>query len=80
MPTLTVKNIPEDLYVQLKQVAALNRRSINSEIIVCIEKAIRSRAITPEEILGKARVLREKTAGYRITDDDFNQAKWEGRP
>ncbi|MEA3441264.1 MAG: Arc family DNA-binding protein, partial [Chloroflexota bacterium] len=40
MPTLTVKNIPDDLYAQLKRYAAMNRRSLNSEIIVCIERVI----------------------------------------
>jgi hypothetical protein len=29
MPTVTVKNIPSDLYEKLKQSAEVNRRSIN---------------------------------------------------
>ena len=79
MPTLTVKNIPDDLYAQLKRSAELNRRSLNSEIIVCIEQAVRSRRVQPEEALLRARALREKTAQYHITDDEFNQAKEAGR-
>ena len=54
MPTITVKNIPEDLYAELKRAAALNRRSVNSEIIVCIEKAVRSHRVSPEIALGEA--------------------------
>ena len=50
MPTLTIKNIPEDLYLQLKQSAEINHRSINSEVIVCIEQAVRSSRVTPETI------------------------------
>ena len=38
MPALTIKNIPESLYQQLKNAAELHRRSINSEVIVCLEK------------------------------------------
>ncbi len=34
MPNLTVKNIPEDLYTHLKRYAKMNRRSLNSEIIM----------------------------------------------
>jgi len=80
MPTLTIKNIPEDLYIQLKRQAKLNRRSLNSEVILCIEQAIRSRKIKPEEYLVKAQLLREKTALYPITDDEFSTAKRVGRP
>ncbi len=80
MPTLTIKNIPEDLYAQLKRYAELNRRSLNSEVILCIERAIRSRQIHPEAYLVRARQLREKTRGHLITDDEFNAAKVAGRP
>jgi len=79
MPTITVKNVPTDLYERLKQSAEANRRSINSEVIVCIERAVRSRKIHPEAILARARKLREKTEGYRITDDEFTGAKVAGR-
>lgn len=79
MATVTVKNIPDDLYERLKSVAAANRRSINSEIIVCIEKAVASRRINLDETLEEARQLRHLTAGHPIGDDEFNRAKTEGR-
>ena len=79
MPTLTLKNIPDDLYAQLKDSAKINRRSINSEIIICIEKTLRSNLINPETSLTKARKLREATSEYTITDEEFNQAKTAGR-
>jgi len=47
MPTITVKNIPTELYELLKQSAAANRRSINSEILTCIERAVRGRKADP---------------------------------
>lgn len=68
MPTITVKNIPPDLYERLKQCAKANRRSINSEIIVCIEQAVGGRKAQPEDVLGRARKLREKTEGHLITE------------
>lgn len=80
MPTITVKNIPDDLYVCLKRSAQANRRSLNSEIIVCIERALRVRRVEPEAVLERARRLREKTAGYVIGDEEFTAAKMEGRP
>jgi hypothetical protein len=80
MPTVTVKNIPSDLYEKLKQSAKLNRRSINSEIIVCIEHTVNSRPFSPEQILASARLLRLKTAAHPISDSEFNQAKTSNRP
>lgn len=80
MATVTVKNIPEELYNRLKSVAEINRRSLNSEIIVCIENAVSSQIIDPDEMLKNARMLRKLTAGYMISDEAFNHAKTEGRP
>ena len=79
MATVTVKNIPDELYERLKGVAEINRRSINSEIIVCIENAVTSRRINPDEVLENARRLRRLTASHHISDKEFNQAKAEGR-
>jgi len=45
MRTITVKNIPLELYERLKMSATENRRSINSEIIVCIERGVHSRKV-----------------------------------
>jgi plasmid stability protein len=80
MATVTVKNIPDELYERLKTAAETHRRSINSEIIVCIENAVMSRRINPDEVLENARRLRQWTAGHFISDEEFNQAKAEGRP
>lgn len=80
MPSLTLKNIPDDLYEQLKEQAHRNRRSLNSEIIVCIERALKSRRQTPDEIIHNARRLRESIGLYAVTDEEINRAKEEGRP
>jgi antitoxin FitA len=80
MPTITVKNIPQDLYELLKQSAAANRRSINSEIITCIERTVRGRKVDPETLLDRARRLRRKTDDHPITDNELRTAKETGRP
>jgi plasmid stability protein len=79
MAAITVKNIPDDLYDRLMAVAEINRRSINSEIIVCIEHAVTSHGINRDEMLENARRLRQLTAGSPISDEECNQAKSEGR-
>jgi plasmid stability protein len=79
MATVTVKNIPDELYDRLKLIAEINRRSINSEIIMCIENTVISRPINLNEVLENARQLRKFTAGHMINNEKFNQAKAEGR-
>ena len=79
MATVTVKNIPNELYERLKSVAEINRRSINSEIIMCIENTVISGRINVDEVLENARQLRRLTAVHPISDEEFNQAKAEGR-
>lgn len=80
MPTLTIKNIPPDSYKLLKQSAAANHRSLNSEIITCIDRCLRGRRLGPEALLGRARQLRRRTRRHPITTSEFNQAKRASRP
>ncbi len=80
MATVTVKNIPDKLYEQIKQSAKANHRSINSEIIVCIEHALMGRKVDPKKILSAARALRKKTAGYLLTEKEIAKARNIGRP
>jgi hypothetical protein len=80
MATFTVKNIPPNLYEKLKKSAKLNRRSINSEIIVCIEKSVKSQPVDIEEIVTKAQKLRSLTQAVPISDDELIQVIEEGRP
>lgn len=79
MANITVKNIPDDLYKNLKYVAATNHRSLNNEIIVCIEKAIRSRRIDKVEFLDRIKKLRREIKLPYLTDDVLWQIKNEGR-
>ena len=48
MLTLTLKNISEDLHAMLKESAAKNRRSLNSEILARLEQDLAAPTIVPE--------------------------------
>jgi predicted DNA-binding protein len=74
-----VKNIPDELYERLKAVAKINRRTINSQIIMCIEKTVINSRINLDEVLENARALRQLTAEHLISDKEFNHAKSENR-
>jgi antitoxin FitA len=80
MPSITIKNIPQDLYENLKQSAGANHRSVSGEIIACIERSVAHRDRDVEAILANARRLREKWKGPLITDEEFTAAKRSGRP
>ena len=80
MATITLKNIPTELYSKLKVSAQVNRRSINSEAIICLEKVLLSRRRSVEEVIEDARRLREMTASYMLTQEELEEMINEGRP
>lgn len=80
MPALTIKNIPDDLYTRLKEAAQAHRRSLNSEVLYCVEQVLQPYRIDVSDHLDAARKLREKTAAYKLTDEQLDAAKNAGRP
>ena len=78
--TLTLKNIPDDVYERLKASAAAHRRSLNGEAIVCLEKALKTNKVSVEERIERARELRAKLRTLGLTHDDIDAFKREGRP
>jgi plasmid stability protein len=79
MATLTIKNIPDALYEQLKQSAVRHRRSVNSEVIVCLEKVLGSSFVDPATLLASIRALRRTLSTVFVTEEDLRVAKDEGR-
>ncbi len=80
MATLTLKNIPDELYARLKRNAALHRRSINREAIVCLETTLMARRFDAEAFLARLRALHESQGDIYLTDETINRAKRAGRP
>jgi antitoxin FitA len=81
MPTtLTLKNIPDDVYQRLKALAALHRRSLNSEAIVCLESVLVPGKMHPAERLARARKLRAALAEKKFRAQDIDALKRQGRP
>ena len=81
MATITVKNIPDTLYEELKSSAKANHSSINSEVIFAIKLALlRPNVQNVDAFLERARKIRELTSGYRATTEEIEQAINTGRP
>jgi antitoxin FitA len=80
MPTtLTIKNIPDDIYVRLKSSAESNRRSLNSEIIVRLEEVLMPARVSPKERLVRIDKLRGSLGKIRVTEQEINAFKRQGR-
>ncbi|MDX2503598.1 MAG: Arc family DNA-binding protein [Gammaproteobacteria bacterium] len=80
MPALTIKNIPTDLYNELKLAAEQHHRSINSEVIVCLKNTLFPNKISPEEHLSNIQKLRTSISENIITAEDIDKEINEGRP
>jgi plasmid stability protein len=80
MATLTIKNLPEDIYAALGSLAKRHRRSINGEAIVQLEKALENSDSNNERRLERIRRLRDSLPDVWLTDEDLDFAKNEGRP
>ncbi|MEH2406875.1 FitA-like ribbon-helix-helix domain-containing protein [Nostoc sp.] len=68
MATLYVRNLPDDLYAKLQELAASEHRSINAQVITLLEQALKTEAQQTEEerrknvpkLLEEIRLRREK--------------------
>lgn len=82
MATLTIKNLPDEIYAALTNRAKRNRRSINSEAIVHLERSVNVPIKDRDELLAEIREFRERLSrkGVYLTDEFLEFAKNEGRP
>jgi plasmid stability protein len=81
MASITIKNIPDEIYERLKLMAKLRHRSINSEIIHSLEKSVGLSVEDPRELRKRLAEFREKV-GKRgtLSSDEIDKAINEGRP
>ena len=80
MTTLTVRNIPDDLYERLKAAAENNRRSINGEILYRMERSLRAERVPTRELLPRIQRLHATFGDLELTVGQLDRAKRESRP
>jgi len=80
MSTLTIKKFPVKLHARLKRQAAAHRRSVNQEVIECLEKSVAGEPFDPEEFLARIRARREANRHIFVTERQLRAAKNWGRP
>ncbi len=79
MATLTIRNLPDDVYQALRDRARRRKRSINREAIFQLETSIGTREVDIETELEEIREFRESLKGVYATEAGINAAKIEGR-
>ena len=73
MATITIKNMPRKLHIALKKRSAINRRSLNNEIIYCLEEAVQLKKLPLDEFLTEVKKNRE-SMDTDITNDILNES------
>jgi len=79
LKTMTIKGVPDALLRDLKLRAKANRRSLNGEVLACLEGVVRGRQRTAAELLAHVDAIRERVRGPYLTDEEINAAKKFGR-
>jgi len=80
MAALTLRNIPDDLYHDLKQQAAQHHRSLNKEAVYLLEHALKQGNNDDENWLLQAERMRNNLNGMPLLDEEIlQQAKDHGR-
>lgn len=80
MPTnITIRDIPDEVYKNLKQQAELHQRSINSEVIFYLKQMVRSHRQDPDQVITRAKKLKQQAKGT-LTLQEIQQAIDQGRP
>ena len=78
--TLTLKNIPDEVYVRLKAAAESHHRSLNSEAIVCLESVLLPGRSTAEEVIATVSAIRDALPKGKFIAKDIDAFKRAGRP
>src|SRR5438045_927796 len=77
MRTMTIKNLPDDLYLQLKARAEEHHRSLNGEAVAAIELWVHSQRRSAREIIEDLERMRERHSIPPLTDETLEIARRE---
>ena len=80
MAMLTIKNLPDELYQELKRRAEENRRSLNGEVIYSLEQLLQGGRARRRPTVAEFRALRAQCPIPPMSEEEFERAISEGRP
>lgn len=78
--TITLKNIPDDIYASLREAANAHHRSLNGEAIACLQRVLLPTRLEPAHHLSQARALRGALPQGAFNTDEIAETIKQGRP
>lgn len=78
MQSITIKNVPAHMHEALKKHAALNRRSLNNEILHCLERYVGCGPNDTATLIGKIQAVRRRI-DHPFSEDEIRDAINQGR-
>lgn len=76
---LTLKGVPDEVYERLKEAAAANHRSLNSEIIAVLEAQVLPRRLSAHDHLAAIRAARSRLKRTEFDHTEVDRIKRAGR-
>ena len=67
MPSLSIKNVPEELMERLRARAELHHRSLQGELMSILEEGLKSRSLTVREVHQRVKALGVKTGPESVS-------------
>lgn len=61
--SITIRDIPDEVYAKIKERAELNHRSVNSEVVVYLKRLVQNQRRNPEELINRAEQIKKKGKG-----------------
>ena len=80
MTTLTIQNVPDEMVRLLDEQARKNHRTLDEEARVRLQGTLGGEPTDVENLIARARVLRESFPGATVTEEFLEKAKNWGRP
>jgi plasmid stability protein len=79
MASITIRDIPDDLFDRFKDMAKEDRRSINAEVIDVLEKAVQIRNLRRQRLSALEEIDRIRTSQPVSNEQDTLDILREGR-
>lgn len=81
MRSLTIKNVPDEVYLLLKEKAAMHQRSLNKEVLLSLKQSVTPHNVDTSLLLQKAKEFRELTRsrGINTSPEELRKIVGEGR-
>ncbi len=79
MATLTIRNVPDELHARLQVMAREHHRSLNREVIACLEEVTKQQSSDVDTFLRRAAAMRSRFQGSPVTPDELVDAAHTGQ-